>query len=117
LTKPCDREGIVLTKLIAFWNNLPPNTKQWLRGAEIAVVTGVVASFVAAPATDFSSAKGVTEFAAGVATAAYGALRLYMTQSPITALVTTKTASETVAVGAVSQTVSSTETVTQGGTK
>ncbi len=99
-------------KVKALWASLPPRTQQWLKGAEAAVVTAVVASFVAAPASNLTTKKGVLEFVAGVGSAAYGALRLYMAQQPITNALVKKTSTETVTVGDVSSTTStSTETV------
>lgn len=105
----------MIAKLVAFWNGLPDKTKQWLKGAEVAVATAVVTSYVAAPASDFHSKKGIAEFSAGVGAAAYGALRLYMAQSPIPVLVKQTEQSETTTVGDVSKTTSTIETVTQGG--
>lgn len=70
-------------KIEAVWLALPPRLRVWLKGAEVAVVTAVVASCVAAPVADFRTKKGISEFAAGVLAAAYGALRLYVAQSPL----------------------------------
>lgn len=70
-------------KIEAVWLALPPRLRVWLKGAEVAVVTAVLASCVAAPVADFRTKKGVSEFAAGVLAAAYGALRLYVAQSPL----------------------------------
>jgi hypothetical protein len=100
-------------KVVALWAKIPAKYQQWLKGAEVAVATAVVAAFVAAPASDFATKKGIAEFAAGVASAAYAALRLYLSQSPITALVK-KTTRETQTVGDVSHTLE-TDITTVGG--
>lgn len=70
-------------KIMAVWEALPPKLRAWLKGAEVAVVTAVVASCVAAPVADLHTKRGISEFAAGVFAAAYGALRLYVAQSPL----------------------------------
>lgn len=103
-------------KIVALWNNIPANTQKWIKGAEVAVATAIITAFVAAPASDFTTKKGIAEFAAGVATAVYGALRLYLTQSPVAMLVKKTTVSETRQVGEVSHTKETVQTVTQGGT-
>ena len=98
----------MIKKFIAFWNALPPKTQQWIKGAEVAIVTAIVAACIGAPASDFTTKKGIAEFASGVLAAAYGALRLYLTQ-PIPVGIEQKTTdSETKAVGDVSVTKSTT---------
>ncbi len=97
-------------KLKALWAKLPPKTQQWLKGAEAAVVAAVVAAFVAAPASNFTTKKGIVEFIAGVGSTAYAALRLYMSQSPVTTVLVENT-TVTSTVGDVSHSVSKTVTL------
>lgn len=90
---------------IAMWQKIPVNVRQWIKGAEVAVVTALVSGFVAAPASDFTTKKGIMEFVAGVGATAYGALRLYMTQSPVQNVIKEDVVSSVkTQVGAVSQT-------------
>lgn len=100
-------------KLIALWDKIPTKTQTWIKGAEVAIVTAVVAYSVAVPAADLTTRKGIAEFATGVLGAAYGALRLYLAQSPVTALVK-RTTKETDTVGEVSH-ILEISTTTQGG--
>lgn len=74
-------------KLQALWIKTPLPVRRWIKGAEVAVVTAVVTAFVGAPAADFTTGEGITKFAAGVAAAAYGGLRLYLAQSPLATVV------------------------------
>lgn len=104
------------TSILALWNKLTPKQRQWLKGAEAAVTAAVIAACVAIPASDLHTASGIGKCIAGVAASAYGALRLYITQSPVP--VTTKhvVETETQSVGDVSVSTSKSETTISGGT-
>lgn len=103
-----------MNKILAVWASIPPKTKQWLKGAEAAFVTAVVAAFIAAPATDLHTTRGIAEFVAGIGSAGYAALRLYMTQNPLPVTVQEKTSTQTLSVGDLSKTTSTTEVTTSG---
>lgn len=105
------------TKIVEFWDKVPAKWRQWIKGAEVSVATAVVAAFVAAPAANFHTKQGVLEFAAGVGAAAYAALRLYLTQSPIPVLVKKTEVTVNNSVGAVTTKTTNTTTITSGGVK
>lgn len=105
----------VPAKLKDIWSKLPPKVQQWIKGAEVAVATAVVSAFVATPASDFTTKKGIAEFVAGVGASAYAALRLYMTQSPITVLVKKTAVTKTDAIGELSKSTTVSQTITSGG--
>lgn len=105
----------LIAKVVAFWKSLPPKVQQWLKGAETAVITGLVAYLATYRAADFTTKQGIAEFAAGIGAAMYAALRLYMTQSPIPMLVKKTTSSQTDSIGEVSSTTAKSETIVSGG--
>jgi hypothetical protein len=88
---------------------LTPQQVAWLKGAEMAVA-GAVASVVLQSITaGFPTTKaGWWKFATIVAGSAYGALRLYMTQSPIQDVLVVKKTTETLQQG--DKTLSTSET-------
>jgi hypothetical protein len=73
----------MLRWILAQWNALPAPARKWLRGAEVAVTTAVIATCAIAPLTDFHTKAGIAKFAGAVAASAYTALRLYLAQSPV----------------------------------
>lgn len=72
-----------MTKIIIYWQKLPAPVRTWLKGLEVAVVTGVVTAAATLPFADFSSKAGIAKYAASIAAVAGGCVRLYLTQSPI----------------------------------
>lgn len=107
----------MLKLLIAKWNALPAPLRKWLRGAEVAVITAVVASCVGAPMADFHSKAGIAKFVAGVGATAYGALRLYLAQSPVQQVIAEvqQTSEKTVETPAGTTTETATKTTTIAG--
>lgn len=103
------------TKIVAVWDKIPVKYQQWIKGAEAAVATAVIAAFVAAPVSNFHTKEGIAEFAAGVGTAAYAALRLYLTQSPIPVLVKKTEVSVTNSIGEVAVKTTNTTSIVSGG--
>jgi len=75
-----------MNKLNVFWQKIPPPVKQWLKGLEVAVVTGCISAIVAAPFADFGTKAGITKFALTIVATAGGCVRLYLAQSPIQAV-------------------------------
>jgi hypothetical protein len=75
------------------WAKVPPTVKAWLKGAEVAILTAVVTAAMAFPAADFTTKARIWKFIGICAASAGGALRLYLSQSPIQSVV-----SETLAV-------------------
>jgi hypothetical protein len=65
------------------WKKIPVPLQNWLHGLEVVVVSSVIAAGIGAPATNWHSKESIAKFAAGVGAAAYGALRLYIAQSPV----------------------------------
>lgn len=59
-----------------------PQQIAWFKGAEMAVGGAVVGALLESPMADFHSKAGWVKFAGIVGASAYGALRLYMAQSP-----------------------------------
>lgn len=106
----------IWTNILAAWGRLTPRQQQWLKGAEAAVVAAVVASCVAIPAADLHTASGIGKCVAGIAATAYGALRLYIAQSPVPVTTRHVVEAETQSVGDVSVSTSRSETTISGGT-
>lgn len=73
----------MLKWIIAQWNALPAPVRKWLRGAEVTVVGAVFATCAVAPLTDFHSKEAIAKFVGAILASAYGALRLYLAQSPV----------------------------------
>lgn len=73
----------MLKWIIAKWNALPAPVRKWLRGAEVAVTGAIFATCAVAPLTDFHSKVAITKFVGAIGASAYGALRLYLAQSPV----------------------------------
>ena len=72
-----------LTKWIyAVWMSIPPKLQGWIKGLEVAILTGAVSAAFAYPVSDFSTKEGIAKFIAVVVAAAGGAMRLYIIQSP-----------------------------------
>lgn len=69
--------------LLGVWNRIPEKLRTWIKGLEVAIVTGVISGLVTLPTADFSTKAGIAKFAATIATVAGGCLRLYLIQSPI----------------------------------
>lgn len=88
--------------IVTTWNKIPAPMQRWIKGAEVAVLTGVVTAIVTAPAADFSSKTSITKFAAYIAVAAGGCMRLYMAQSPLQNVIKQVSAEKTVSAGGVS---------------
>ncbi len=99
--------------VLSWWANLPQPVKTWLKGAETAVVAALFAAFTAGNIADLHTRKGWCEFIGGTLAAGYGALRLYMMQSPISTVIKQVETSKTVSVGDVTQTDTTKETLTQ----
>lgn len=72
-----------MKKLVDMWKNMPPQLKKWIRGLEVAVLTGVVSAIVTSPLANFHSKEGIVKYAAGILVTAGGCVRLYLTQSPL----------------------------------
>lgn len=104
------------TSILALWSKLTPKQQKWLKGAEAAVVAAVVASCVAIPAADLHTASGIGKCVGGVLATAYGALRLYIAQSPVPVTTRHVVETETQSVGDVSVSTSKSETTISGGT-
>ena len=103
----------MLTKLSVWWTNLPQPVKTWLKGAETAVVAALFAAFTAGNIADLHTRKGWAEFVGGTLAAGYGALRLYMMQSPISTVIKQVETTSISQVGNVTQTDTVKETLTQ----
>lgn len=69
------------------WQQVPPVVKQWLKGLEVAVITGCVTAILSAPFADFTTKEGILKFAATILATAGGCVRLYLTQSPIQSVI------------------------------
>lgn len=72
-----------MNKINQLWQQVPPKVKQWLKGLEVAVVTGCVTVILSAPFADFTTKSGIAKFAAAIIATAGGCVRLYLSQSPI----------------------------------
>lgn len=93
------------------WSKVPPPLKAWLKGAEVAVVGAVTAACIGVPATDFTNKESIAKLAAGVGAAAYGAIRLYMAQSPIQNVLQQTASSEKLTAGGLTLEKKTTETI------
>jgi hypothetical protein len=102
----------VVTKVIDFWQSLPPSIQRWLKGAEVAVGTAIIVGCTGVPFSDFTTKHGILKFLASVAVLAYGGLRLYLAQSPLPTLIKQTVESQTLTIGDISKTTTSTETTT-----
>lgn len=101
----------VLKWITSQWSKVPAPMKAWLKGAEVAVVGAVMAACIGIPATDFTDKTSIVKLAGGIAAAAYGALRLYMTQSPLQNVLQQTASSETLTAGGVTLEKKTTETI------
>ena len=100
----------MIKAIVAMWNKIPQPVQRWLKGAEVAVVTGVVSALFAAPAADFTTKSGIAKYAATIGAVAAGCLRLYLAQSPIQNVISEVKTSETLKAGAVTLEHSTSET-------
>lgn len=102
----------MVTAILTLWRRIPPPVQQWLRGAEVAVVTAIVSAFAIAPLTDFTTKTGIAKFVAGIGGAGYAAFRLYVTQSPVQNVVKQVVTTEHATVDDISMSTSKSETTT-----
>lgn len=65
-----------------FWNKIPAPVQKWLKGLEVAVLSGLISSLVAIPVSDFSTKQGWAKFIGAEFAVMAGCVRLYMAQSP-----------------------------------
>lgn len=68
--------------LVEGWAEMPPKWKVWIKGAEVTVFSALITALLSSQA-DFSTTAGIAKFVSELVTVAYGALRLYLTRSPI----------------------------------
>lgn len=99
--------------VLAWWVKLPEPVKKWAKGLEVAVVAALFTAFASAPIANLTTRTGWAEFIGGTVAAAYGAVRLYMMQSPISMVIKQVETSKTVSVGDITQTDTTKETLTQ----
>lgn len=67
----------------AFWNKIPAPVQKWIKGLEVAVISGLISSLVTIPVADFSTKQGWAQFVAAEVAVMAGCVRLYMAQSPL----------------------------------
>jgi hypothetical protein len=88
--------------IVSVWEKVPVPLQRWLKGAEVAVVTGVVMFLATVPFADFTTKAGITKFWVSIGGVAGGCMRLYMAQSPLQNVIKEVTAEKTVQAGGVS---------------
>lgn len=98
--------------IIDLWNKIPAKLQTWLKGLEVAVVSGVISALLAAPSADFSTKAGWAKFLATVGAVIGGCVRLYLTQSPLQNVITATEKKSVVTDGNVAVTTTETNVVT-----
>jgi hypothetical protein len=100
----------------SLWSKIPAGVQKWLKGAEVAIVSGVVSSLVAGPNADFSTKAGWTKFILTEVGVMGGCLRLYMAQSPLQNVLTATETKSEITDGDVTVKTTQTNVVTGGPT-
>lgn len=72
-----------MNKISQFWNRIPPPVQKWVKGLEVAVISGLISSLLTIPTADFSTRQGWAKFIAAEAAVMVGCVRLYLAQSPL----------------------------------
>jgi hypothetical protein len=103
----------MISLIMKQWNAIPKPVQTWLKGLEVAILTGTVSALIAFPASDLTTKAGVVKFVGIVAAAAGACVRLYLKQSPIQNVVEEIAASRTVTVDGLAVKDSVSEKITQ----